>query len=90
MLVADTGCGMSAATQHRVFEAFFTTKSATGTGLGLWVSEEIIRKHSGSVRVKSRTGVGSGTFFLLFFPDSGLRVEEAGIEPGAVVAGQQV
>jgi signal transduction histidine kinase len=61
---------MSAATRQRVFEAFFTTKEATGTGLGLWVSEEIVRKHSGSIRVKSRQGQKSGTCFMLFLPDT--------------------
>ena len=69
--IADTGTGMSAETLARVFEAFFTTKSVTGTGLGLWVSEQIIRKHAGSVRVKSLEGARSGTSFVLFFPKNG-------------------
>ena len=68
--VTDTGTGMHPETLRRVFEAFFTTKQATGTGLGLWVSEEIVRKHAGTVRVRSR--FGSGTSFLVFFPDHGL------------------
>ncbi len=70
--IADTGCGMSEATRQRIFEAFFTTKPATGTGLGLWVSEEIIRNHKGSVRVKSSEQAGrSGTVFSIFFPLTG-------------------
>ena len=52
--VADTGSGMTAAVRQRIFEAFYTTKEATGTGLGLWVSSEIIAKHRGTVRVRSR------------------------------------
>jgi signal transduction histidine kinase len=68
--VADDGCGMSAATQKAVFEAFFTTKGMTGTGLGLWVSEEIVRTHRGTIRLKSCDAVGrSGTVFAIFFPD---------------------
>jgi len=68
--VADNGCGMSAATQRAVFEAFFTTKGMTGTGLGLWVSEEIVRTHRGTIRLKSRDTEGrSGTVFAIFFPD---------------------
>jgi signal transduction histidine kinase len=68
--VADNGCGMSAATQRAVFEAFFTTKGMTGTGLGLWVSEEIIRTHRGTIRLRSRDTEGrSGTVFAIFFPD---------------------
>lgn len=66
--VSDTGIGMSEETQRRIFEAFFTTKEATGTGLGLWVSEEIVRKHGGTVRVKSRQGEHSGTIFMMFLP----------------------
>jgi PAS domain S-box-containing protein len=71
--VADTGTGMTRETRQRIFEPFFTTKEATGTGLGLWVSAEIIAKHSGIVRVRSRTGDRSGTIFMLFFPHNGLR-----------------
>jgi PAS domain S-box-containing protein len=76
-VVADTGMGMERAVRERVFEAFFTTKEVTGTGLGLWVSHEIILKHNGMVHVRSRAaskfdaepGKGSGTVFQIFFPD---------------------
>lgn len=69
--VADTGHGMSQETARKIFEAFFTTKQATGTGLGLWVSEEIIRKHDGTVHIRTREGERSGTCFRIFFPDAG-------------------
>jgi signal transduction histidine kinase len=68
--ITDTGVGMAEETQRRIFEAFFTTKEATGTGLGLWISEEIVRKHSGTIKFRSRQGERSGTSFLLFFPDA--------------------
>jgi signal transduction histidine kinase len=67
--VADNGGGMSEETRKSLFEPFFTTKPATGTGLGLWVSDEIIRNHKGTVRVRSSTAAGrSGTIFMMFFP----------------------
>ena len=44
--------------RERIFEAFFTTKEVTGTGLGLWVSHEIILKHGGIVHLRSRTAQG--------------------------------
>lgn len=71
VFVIDTGIGMSEETRKRMFEAFFTTKEATGTGLGLWVSEEIIKKHRGVVRVRSRHGQNSGTAFMVFIPRLG-------------------
>jgi signal transduction histidine kinase len=68
--VADNGCGMSETTRRAVFEAFFTTKGMTGSGLGLWVSEEIVRTHHGTIRLRSSEKPGrSGTVFSLFFPD---------------------
>jgi len=70
--VADTGAGMDPEVRERIFEAFFTTKETTGTGLGLWVSHEIIEKHRGRVRVRSRSvhsGGSSGTVFQIFLPD---------------------
>ena len=72
LTVADTGSGMNAEAKARLFEAFFTTKGATGTGLGLWVSHEIILKHQGVIHLRSRTaseGGSSGTVFEIFFPD---------------------
>jgi PAS domain S-box-containing protein len=84
--VADTGCGISQEARRHIFEPFFTTKEATGTGLGLWVSDQIIRKHHGSVRVRSRTNpAATGTVFSIFFPSTGLEAEgltpESATEP---------
>jgi signal transduction histidine kinase/HAMP domain-containing protein len=79
--VADTGCGISQEARRHIFEPFFTTKEATGTGLGLWVSDQIIRKHHGSVRVRSRAdGPATGTVFSIFFPSTGLENEAAASE----------
>jgi PAS domain S-box-containing protein len=67
--VADTGVGMTPATLRRLYEPFFTTKEATGTGLGLWVSQEIVHKHGGSMHVRSSTEAPhSGTVFSIFIP----------------------
>jgi PAS domain S-box-containing protein len=73
--VADSGAGMEPDVKEHIFEAFFTTKDVTGTGLGLWVSHEIILKHHGLVRVRSATAEArgkekSGTVFEIFIPDS--------------------
>lgn len=66
---ADTGCGMTAAVQKRIFEPFFSTKEMNGTGLGLWISQDIVTKHGGSLKVRSRAGGGRcGTVFCLFLP----------------------
>ncbi|MFZ0393948.1 MAG: ATP-binding protein, partial [Terracidiphilus sp.] len=71
--IADTGIGMTPEVRARIFEPFFTTKEATGTGLGLWVSQEIVAKHRGQLRVRSRAASSSepcsGTVFQLFLPD---------------------
>jgi len=70
--VADTGSGMKPGVREHIFEPFFTTKEVTGTGLGLWVSSEIVSKHKGTIRVRSRSETlsgQSGTIFALFFPD---------------------
>ena len=77
LAVADTGSGMEPEVREHIFEAFFTTKEVTGTGLGLWVSHEIILKHHGLVHVRSRTAASqpngglksSGTVFQIFIPD---------------------
>jgi len=67
--VADTGSGMRPETVARMFEPFFTTKGLSGTGLGLWVSHDIVQRHHGKLRVKSTSKQGqSGTVFTLFLP----------------------
>jgi signal transduction histidine kinase len=69
LTVADTGTGMSAEILGRIFEPFFTTKGIGGNGLGLWICMEIVDRHHGLLRVKSRQKKGkSGTVFTLFLP----------------------
>jgi signal transduction histidine kinase len=65
--VADTGAGISKASRKRIFEPFFTTKKDVGTGLGLWVSSEIVQKHKGRIRLRSVEGKGS--VFSVFLPN---------------------
>lgn len=67
--VADTGKGMSRPTQDSIYKAFFTTKGAQGTGLGLWISAEIVQRHNGRMRVRSSEAPANrGTVFQLFLP----------------------
>lgn len=58
LAVIDTGCGFDEKVARRLFEPFFTTRSA-GTGLGLATVREIIRDHDGAISVQSRPGHGS-------------------------------
>jgi signal transduction histidine kinase len=67
--VADNGSGIRAAVRNTLFEPFVSTKGDTSTGLGLWVSSEIVRRHGGTIQVKSRTNSAfSGTVFSVFLP----------------------
>ena len=67
--VADTGTGMSPQTLKKLFDAFYTTKGLDGTGLGLWISKEIVTRHRGMLVVRSSEGPGrSGTIFTMFLP----------------------
>lgn len=69
--VSDTGLGISAEDQKRLFEKFFRVKSAEtgsiqGTGLGLWITREIVLSMKGDVTVESIKG--KGTDFIISFP----------------------
>lgn len=69
--VCDTGCGMDAPTQSKLFRTFFTTKGGSGTGIGLMMTKNIIEKHQGTISVRSKKGVGSE--FIVRLPDRGER-----------------
>ncbi len=67
--VSDTGSGVSPELRERIFEPFFSTKGALGTGLGLAVSYGIITRHGGTIEVgANETGAAAGTTFTLRFP----------------------
>jgi len=66
LTIADNGTGIDPEHRKHIFEPFFTTKQSVGTGLGLWVTSEIVKKHSGLIRVRSQKG--RGTVFSVFFP----------------------
>ena len=71
--VADDGTGMPPETYARIFEPFFSTKGITGAGLGLWVCREIVDKHGGTLRARSRQATPQrpgGTAFVLFIPEA--------------------
>ncbi len=63
---SDSGMGMPEDVRQKIFEPFFSTKGAQGTGLGLSVSYSIIERHSGSISVVSEPG--KGTNFTIDLP----------------------
>jgi two-component system NtrC family sensor kinase len=68
--ISDTGCGIPQKNLSKVFDPFFTTKEVgKGTGLGLNVAYNIIKKHRGTIDVKSE--VGKGSTFIIRIPVEG-------------------
>jgi signal transduction histidine kinase len=78
--VTDTGTGMSEETQQRCLEPFFTTKGDRGSGLGLAMSYGIIRRHGGSVEIKSKPD--KGTTFTIYLPALSHILQPERVEPG--------
>ena len=75
--VADNGKGIAESSKPRIFEPFFTTKGTVGTGLGLWVTKQIIDKHHGKVRMRScPDGARRGTVFMVSLPVEQLGMAE--------------
>ena len=72
VLIADNGPGIAKEHRDHVFEPLFTTKGAAGTGIGLWVVQQIVEQYDGRIRLKSRVKLGNcgscGTCFSIFFP----------------------
>ena len=65
----DTGLGIAEENVAHIFEPFFSTKQEKGTGLGLWVSNGIVRSHGGDIKVRSRPW--RGTTFTITLPIDG-------------------
>jgi PAS domain S-box-containing protein len=69
VIIADTGDGMTSEAKRRIYEPFFTTKGQAGTGLGMWVTAQIVDRLRGSISVWSSQLPGrSGTIFSVFLP----------------------
>lgn len=64
--VADNGIGIDKKIKGHVFEDFFSSKGDQGTGLGLMVTQKILREHGGNITFRSRPG--QGTTFVATFP----------------------
>jgi signal transduction histidine kinase len=66
--VADTGSGIHREIRKNLFQQFFTTKGSRGTGLGLWLTRDIVQRNQGRLRYRSQTGQPSGTAFSIYLP----------------------
>ena len=72
VVVNDTGQGIPREHLGKIFEPFFTTKGNLGTGIGLWVSRQLVEGHGGQISVSSCTERGdSGTMVTIYLPSSG-------------------
>jgi signal transduction histidine kinase len=63
--VIDNGIGMDKETKEKIFTLFFSLKGSKGTGLGLFISNNIIKQHGGEIKVQSKPGQGSKFFIRL-------------------------
>lgn len=57
--VIDNGIGMDKETKEKIFTLFFSSKGSKGTGLGLFISNNIIKQHGGEIKIRSTLGQGS-------------------------------
>jgi signal transduction histidine kinase len=84
ILVEDNGHGIEPANQSQVFDAFFTTKAETGTGIGLWVTRELVEKNNGHISLASgELTDGFKTRFRVEFPAAQPAAFEAEPQPTA-------
>lgn len=76
LTVRDNGIGMDEATLGKLFTLFFSSKGIKGTGLGLYITKNIIEQHGGTITVTSKPGEGSS--FTIVLPKQGKQEETAG------------
>ena len=68
LTVADTGAGIRPEIRPNLFTQFFTTKGSRGTGLGLWLTRDIVHRNGGRLLFRSRVGSPGGTVFSIYLP----------------------
>ena len=69
LIISDDGVGIAPGDLPRVFEAFFTTRSTVGTGIGLFVAKQFIEGHGGEITITSqREEKEHGTAIRIFVP----------------------
>lgn len=74
--VADSGPGIPEPIRRKIWDPFFTTKSETGTGLGLWLVDETVRKNGGSIRMRTALDtLCHGTVFRVLLPHNALEAK---------------
>jgi PAS domain S-box-containing protein len=89
MHFSDNGMGMPEDVRQKIFEPFFSTKGAHGTGLGLSVSYSIIERHAGSISVLSEPG--NGAEFTIDLPAAMAETKVEDIpEPASEIAGLRI
>lgn len=69
VVIRDQGLGISHENLDRIFEPFFTTKGNLGTGIGLWVTRQLVERRGGQISISSTTESGkSGTIVTMYIP----------------------
>lgn len=77
-IVRDTGPGIDRATREKMFSLFFSSKGSKGTGLGLYIANEVVQQHGGRILVDSTLGVG--TEFRVELPRTHVRKPAEGTD----------
>jgi len=72
-IIRDNGPGMDRATQEKMFSLFFSSKGSKGTGLGLYIANDVVHQHGGRIHVDSTPG--EGTEFRVDLPRKHVRLE---------------
>lgn len=88
--IRDNGCGMDPQALREIFTMFYSTKGNQGTGLGLFITEKVIREHGGTISAESRPG--EGTLFSIRLPKgcrphSGVSLTQSVAPPAAAPPG---
>jgi PAS domain S-box-containing protein len=68
VLIQDDGCGIAPEHLDKIFEPFFTTKGNLGTGIGLWITKQLVEKHGGHISVAGNPPPMKGTSMRVTLP----------------------